>query len=215
MGRRIEFESGERILGTRLCYVEERPAVAKRRQALFLCDCGSTVVTALNWVRFGDIKSCGCYKRELVTEKNSKHGHAERANPSGVYRSWQAMHQRVKANPLYADRHICDRWSGEDGFANFLADMGERPEAHSIERRENDKGYEPSNCIWATKAEQARNTSTCRYVTIEGQTKTIQEWCRTKGIRYGLVKERRQSGLSLEEALTRPLDESKRRVRVV
>lgn len=52
---------------------------------------------------------------------------------------------------------MCDRWQGADGFANFLADMGERPKGRSLDRVNNDLGYEASNCRWATAKEQANN----------------------------------------------------------
>lgn len=53
---------------------------------------------------------------------------------------------------------MCQRWLGESGFENFLADMGERPSPkHSIDRIDNDRGYEPGNCRWATRTEQNTN----------------------------------------------------------
>ena len=162
MPARIEFAAGERIPNTRLCFMHDLPSVKKRRKAAFKCDCGNEIETDLNWVRFLDITSCGCYKSEYVTEKNTKHGHAVRGDQSGAYRSWQAMHQRVKVNPLYTDRIVCERWSGDDGFANFYADMGDRPEGLTIERINNDGIYEPSNCKWATMLEQNQNRSNSR-----------------------------------------------------
>jgi hypothetical protein len=56
----------------------------------------------------------------------------------------------------YGDRGItvCDRWLGPEGFANFLADMGERPPGLTLDRLDADLGYEPGNCRWATAKQQ-------------------------------------------------------------
>lgn len=54
---------------------------------------------------------------------------------------------------------VCDRWRGIEGFDNFLADMGERPEGLTLDRHNNEKGYSPDNCRWADKYDQAFNKS--------------------------------------------------------
>lgn len=52
---------------------------------------------------------------------------------------------------------VCDRWQGIEGFTNFIHDMVERPEGYSIDREDNDGGYNPFNCRWADKYQQANN----------------------------------------------------------
>jgi len=78
------------------------------------------------------------------------------------YSSWHNMISRTKSknNKNYGGRNItvCERWSGKNGFTNFLDDMGPQPsDEYSIDRTDNDGNYEPSNCKWSTQEEQIRN----------------------------------------------------------
>lgn len=159
----LVFNFGQKIPNTRLSYLCEAARTdPKRRRAKFLCECGNVIFADLNWVRFLNITSCGCLKSEQVTAKNTKHGQATRGKRSGSYRSWAAMHQRVLVNPLYKHRVICSRWSGEQGFENFYADMGDRPKGLTIERIDNNGIYEPLNCKWASMKDQNNNKSNSR-----------------------------------------------------
>lgn len=77
---------------------------------------------------------------------------------------------------------VCNRWQK---FANFIADMGPRPSAkHTLERLDNKKGYGPDNCKWATRAEQARNTSRSRMLTWNGKTQCVKDWATELGIHH-------------------------------
>jgi hypothetical protein len=129
-----------------------------------VCDCGNERIVGAGELLRGESKSCGCLRTERISKLKFKHGHARSGNASPTYQSWMAMHLRC-TNPNsnnwenYGGRGItiCERWQGEHGFENFLADLGERPEGHTLDRREVNGNYEPGNCRWATPTEQSNN----------------------------------------------------------
>lgn len=126
------------------------------------------------------------------------------------YTCWGRMRQRCE-NPKnksfrdYGGRGIsvCARWQS---FENFIADMGKRPSKnHSIERINNDGNYEPSNCRWATRAEQAINKRNNRYLTHNGETRLICEWAEITGIpRKTIITRIDQQNWNIADALTIP-----------
>ena len=124
---------------------------------LFLCDCGHESVCYTSKVISGEIKSCGCWRRESMRRRALKHGLSN--NP--FYHVWKNMLRRCEdrncpAWPNYGGRGIsvCERWIS---IENFIDDMGHRPEGYTLERKNNDGNYEPDNCIWATRTSQNRN----------------------------------------------------------
>lgn len=130
------------------------------------CSCGNTVVVARSSLRRGATKSCGCFRKEHTTRKNTRHGLAG----SRVHHTWKNMMQRCynpnnTGYPDYGGRGIkvCIRWHT---FENFYEDMGDKPEDMSLDRVNVDGDYEPSNCRWADKYIQARNKRNS--ITIEG-----------------------------------------------
>jgi hypothetical protein len=153
----------------KLLVVERAPSRTGSNYAWWTvrCACGKQYAVSGAALRAGQ-HSCGCVKA-----KHRKHGHTaidpehpDRDRHSPTYRSWQAMldrcHNPKSAHwPQYGGSGItvCKRW--RIGFVTFLADMGERPEGHTLDRFP-DKGgnYKPSNCRWATPAEQAANRVT-------------------------------------------------------
>jgi len=147
--------SGERF--GRLVAIEPTH-IGGRRLWRCACDCGGESLVDVGKLRIGNTKSCGCHKASVLGISTTKHGmHGTR-----TYRIWKAMRSRCN-NPnvtQYKDWGgrgitVCERWGR---FENFLADMGEAPPDRSLDRIDVDGNYEPSNCRWATRLEQAHNT---------------------------------------------------------
>lgn len=109
------------------------------------------------------------------------------------------------AYPNYGGRGIavCDAWRD---FRNFLADMGERPSrAHSLDRIDGAKGYEPANCRWATGRQQAMNKRTTRRLTAFGETRPLVEWAEQFGLKPKRVELRLSRGWDAERAIGTPI----------
>jgi hypothetical protein len=117
--------------------------------------------------------------------------------PSGrkkSYHAWWDMHHRCSdaSNThykYYGGRGIsvCERW-GE--FSCFYEDMGDPPAGHSLDRINNDGNYEPGNCRWATRVQQARNSRLVRLLTYGGCTATVTDWALALGITQSALSHR-------------------------
>jgi hypothetical protein len=189
------------------------PSGAVRAQWKCLCDCGRETVVPGQSLSRGTTRSCGCLSKEKVIERTTTHG----LSRSGTYRSWHTMVQRC-TNPLsthwksYGGRGItvCDEWLT---FENFHRDVGDRPENMTLERVENNKGYEPGNVIWASRLTQANNRRTNVLVTLGDETHSIAEWGRITGLGKSVVAGRLEAGWSVVKALTTQLQDTGKRRR--
>jgi hypothetical protein len=146
---------------------------------------------------------------------NLRHGHAFNGKVTPTYRTWHGMLSRCycSTNNSYASYggrgvRVCDRWNPAAGgsFANFLADMGERPADRSLDKDIRGSGllYSPEACCWATKAEQARHKRDTRLYTYEGRTQCFQDWATELGLKWTTFAYRVESGWSPERLMQGP-----------
>ena len=144
---------------------------------------------------------------DLSGENNPcySHGHALRGKRSSTYQIWEGVKKRClnPTNAAYKDYGergitICERWKR---FLNFLEDMGERPEGMTLERIDNNKGYYPENCKWATRKEQGNNKRNNILITARGKTQTISQWSDETGLSYYTIYFRLRKGKTDEEAI--------------
>lgn len=178
-----------------------------------LCDCGNEHITAYNALNKGMTLSCGCYHREVCSNKPA-HNRTHNMKDTPEFNIWSMMKNRC-TNPncnrhqFYKDKGIkvCDRWLGPNGFQNFILDMGMRPgPSYSIDRIDNDGDYTPENCRWATKKEQSNNQSRNLIVNYNGREQTLALWCDELGLNYKRTWRRLKLGWSPARAFEEPLD---------
>lgn len=138
---------------------------------------------------------------------------SHRMSRTPEHRAWQNMKDRClnDRSSKYADYGgrgiaVCARWMV---FENFFADMGPRPSpAHSLERKDNEAGYTPGNCEWATKKAQARNRRNTTYLRVRNENVTIEEWSERTGIKTVTLRKRLRMGWSPRRIVTTPILES-------
>ena len=169
--------------------------------ALWLCrcECGKHATVSSVRLRFGRARSCGCDRPVPTSRTYNRHP---------IYGLWKSMKSRCfnpnsQAFKEYGGRGItvCDRW--RYSFADFLADMGERPNPkHSVERRNNNGHYEPDNCYWATQKQQTRNTRNNVRLTYNGKTQTLVDWANELHIKPCTLANRIRTGWPVEIAFT-------------
>lgn len=98
---------------------------------------------------------------------------------------------------------VCERW--RSSYVNFYEDMGEKPgNDYQIDRIKNEKGYEPGNCRWVTKKENARNKRNNHLIEYDGQTRCLAEWCELKNIAAHTIQNRMKLGWSFAKAIETP-----------
>lgn len=187
-----------------------RPSLKKQGQnqtvIKCLCDCGNTTyLLPYQFIR-QDIKSCGCYRSR--TPYNATH----KQSRTPLYHIWETMRLRCSAPNnqkyyMYGARGIkvCDEWQNDFiAFQEWALNNGWR-KGLSIDRIDNNKGYAPDNCRWVTRKVQQRNTRRNIFITYQGKTQTLVEWCEELNLNYKTINNRISSGWDKVRALTEPI----------
>jgi hypothetical protein len=159
------------------------------RVGLYLCECGNTAEIKVTRVKHNATLSCGCFRNPTV-----KHGF----HNTPTYKSWRAAKERTlntrsKDYLRYGGAGIgfSGKWLD---FADFLADMGPRPNDTTLDRIDPTKGYEPGNCRWATVMQQARNRRKLHRIRCAEGVFVLSDYAEKLGVTYGCAWQRLRRG---------------------
>ena len=219
----------------RLVVVSLNGTANGKRRWNCLCDCGNTAVVRQDQLIGSKTRSCGCLSAEARRihmqginaarpPKKPKRDHDlrhDRYNPvkheyPRLYSIWRSMKSRCyyekhKNFHCYGGRGItvCDEWRKYEAFSAWAKANGYRDDL-TIDRIDASKGYSPDNCRWATYTEQNNHLSRNRYITIDGETKTLAEWARYYNMPYQTVCSRIYAlRWNIVKALTTPVNRRK------
>lgn len=173
----------------RLVVIEAAENKGKKPRWLCQCDCGKTKIVHSSSLKNGNTKSCGCFRTETTIARCS----TNRSKDKTLYAVWNTIKQRCnnpnnKSYSNYGGRGItiCDEWYNYDNFYEWSINNGYK-HGLEIDRINNSLGYSPDNCRWVTKSVNANNKRNVKQYTINGESKSLPEWCREYNINYDTV----------------------------
>ena len=171
------------------------------------CSCGNETIVAGGNLRNGHTLSCGCLMRERAANVNKTHGETG----SRLYHIWVSMKRRclnpsVKSYSAYGGRGItvCKEWLNYEPFRDWALANG-YAEDLTIDRIDNNGGYEPRNCRWATYLQQGNNKRDNHFISFCGEVYTLLEWSRILGIHRSTLFNRLKKSKTIEDAFLRPI----------
>jgi len=205
MGAKIDISPGQKFnMLTVIKEVEKfvQPSGQYQRGFLCLCDCGEKAKVRLSHLRHNRVKSCGCLHGE---------DHGDSGTP--LHTIWRGMKSRVKKyhkdSHLYYDRDItvCDKWKRSYTEFKRWAVRNNYKEGLTIDRIDNDKGYEPSNCRFVTQEINNENRRVTKRIKYDGKEKPLTKVLREKGMKhkYGTISGRIRRGWNADDAIDTPI----------
>lgn len=172
------------------------------------CSCGNMTEVAASDLCTRNTKSCGCLNAEKILSRKK----SDKITEHPLYRTWsniktRCMNSRNQAYHRYGECgiDICDEW--KDSFLIFCEYVSKlenyRAKGFSLDRIDNEQGYQPGNLKWSTAIEQARNRRDNRVISYSGKAQTIAAWAEEIGIKYQTLWRRLHSGWTTERALSK------------
>lgn len=191
--------------------LDENVAKGKAVRWKCICDCGNEVSVRGNNLKSGAVKSCGCLLHQNA--HNRTHGESH----SRLYRNWKAMVERCENPRHQAYKHygargikVCDEWKTYEGFRDWV-NKTRNDDKYTIERIDVNGNYCPENCTWIPNSLQAKNRTSTRYFTYQGDRLSLVDWSRKLHIDYKLLHNRiTKLGWTFEKAISTPVDIKKR-----
>ncbi len=183
----------------------------KYGKSLFLCkcDCGKEILTLGNSLQCGRTKSCGCFRIEKSLDKVNALAKHNKSN-TRLFNIWHSMKQRCyytehKSYEDYGGRGIavCEEWQEFEPFYKWAIENGYADNL-TIDRKDVNGNYEPSNCRWATPKEQQNNKRNNKIYEYKGEKHNLSEWASITGIDRDVLEKRLKNNWSVEKALSTP-----------
>lgn len=175
------------------------------------CDCGKEKDVVGHNLIEGKTQSCGCLHNELLVKHFTKHGARKtKEKTERLYFTWKNMRARCldtsnRHYSYYGGRGIavCDEWKNSySSFRKWALENGYN-ESLTIDRIDVNGNYEPSNCRWATRQEQARNKRTNIFIEYNGEKYVLNDLAQMVGVNRKTLKRRIDKGLSVQEAINK------------
>lgn len=174
------------------------------------CDCGNDTIKERSALRFKGTNSCGCILKEIVVNRNiSNTKYKEKDIYKGMFHSWIAMKSRCnnendKSYKWYGAKGIkvCDEWLDWENFKQWSLANGWK-DGLTIDRIDGKQGYRPNNCRWVDMNIQNNNKDNLKFLTYQGRTQNLSQWCKELDLPYGRTKARlNKCGMTVEQAFT-------------
>ena len=181
-----------------------RESKNKDIRVLCKCDCGREKTFRGSHVINGLVKSCGCLNAEIGAKRFFRHG----MYGTRIYRIFRGIKNRClnKNLPQYKNYGgrgivICDEWKNDFMAFYTWAMANGYKDTLTIDRIDSDGNYEPSNCRWADRKTQGRNTKRNRLLYYNGKTYCASKWAEILGLNYNTLINHLHRGMSVKDAL--------------